>query len=64
MALNIPSTQIYAGRYHHKKMEMPNLLDEKQQAYTEHIPCQLRGATRRIKQAAEYGQYYRYGQHV
>lgn len=34
MALNIPSTQIYAGRYHHKKMEMPNLLDEKQQAYT------------------------------
>ena len=34
MALNIPSTQIYAGRYHHKKMEMPNLLDEKQQSYT------------------------------
>ncbi len=34
MALNIPSTQIYAGRYHHKKMEMPNLLDEKHQAYT------------------------------
>ncbi len=33
MALDIPSTQIYAGRYHHKKMEMPNLLDEKQQVY-------------------------------
>lgn len=34
MALNIPSTQIYAGRYHHKKMKMPNLLDGKQQAYS------------------------------
>jgi len=34
MALNIPDTQIYAGRYHYKSVEIPNLLDEKQQTYT------------------------------
>lgn len=34
MALNISDTQIYAGRYHYKSVEIPNLLDEKQQTYT------------------------------
>lgn len=28
MPVNIPSSQIYAGRYHYQKTETPNLLDK------------------------------------
>lgn len=34
MSLNIPSTQIYAGRYHHQKIKRPDLLCEAQQNNT------------------------------
>ena len=36
MALNISSSQIYAGRYHYKRPEIPNLLDT--QKYTASTP--------------------------
>lgn len=36
MALNISSSQIYAGRYHYKRQEIPNLLDT--QKYTASTP--------------------------
>ncbi len=32
MALNIPSTQIYAGRYHYQSIKIPDLFDESYQA--------------------------------
>ena len=33
MALNIPGTQIYAGRYHHGNIKTPDLFQEARQSH-------------------------------